>query len=144
MKPYLILFLAVLVGQTAIAQDESPDVEEVAVPIEPSASSEPDHYTIVEDMPEYPGGTKALLDWVVSQVQYPEEALKKKLEGVSYISYIVEVDGTVSNVKVVRGSHEILDKEAVRVVSLIEGYEPGMQRGKPVRVSYTLPVRFKL
>ncbi len=109
-----------------------------------NASDKVEFFTIVEDMPEYKGGDKALLKWVQENTNYPKKAQKKKIEGTVYVSYMVEPDSSISNVKVARGVHELLDKEAVRVISAIKGYEPGRQRGKPVRVQYTIPVKFYL
>ncbi len=109
-----------------------------------NASDKVEFFTIVEDMPEYKGGDKALIKWVQENTNYPKKAQKKKIEGTVYVSYMVEPDSSISNVKVARGVHELLDKEAVRVISAITGYEPGRQRGEPVRVQYTIPVKFYL
>lgn len=107
-------------------------------------SEDTSFFTIVEDMPEYKGGDKKLFKWLKKNTKYPQEAKQQKIEGTVYVQYIVEADGSISNVKVARGVHELLDTEAVRVVSAIEGYSPGRQRGKAVRVQYILPIRFYL
>lgn len=104
----------------------------------------PGFFTLIEKMPVYPGGEDALLAYISSQMRYPQQARKRKIEGVVYISYVVEVDGSVGDVKVVKGVHELLDAEGVRVISTLSGYEPGFQKGKPVRVQFTIPLRFKL
>lgn len=103
-----------------------------------------DVLTIVEKMPEYPGGNAALGQFIGANMKYPAEAQANNIEGVVYVKFIVNTDGSVSGVKVARGVHPDLDAEAVRVVKLLSGYKPGTQRGKPVRVQYTIPLRFKL
>lgn len=101
-------------------------------------------YTIVENMPEYPGGNAALGQFIGANMKYPAEAQANGITGVVYVQYVVDKNGQVSNVKVLRGAHPDLDAEAVRVVRLIKGYKPGTQRGKPVAVQFTIPLRFNL
>lgn len=103
-----------------------------------------DFYSIVETMPKYPGGDAALLKFIAETVEYPVEAYQKKLNGVVYISYIVDVDGSIKDVQIAKGSHKTLNEEAVRVVKLLKGYKPGIQDGKPVPVQFTVPIRFVL
>ncbi|MBI1289427.1 MAG: TonB family protein [Flavobacteriales bacterium] len=117
-------------------------IEEV-VPVE-EEPAEPDFFTIVEDMPAFPGGDAALLKYIAEHVEYPAIAKENGITGVVYVSYIVGKDGSVSDVKVVRGADPFLDKEAVRVVKTLKGYKPGKQRGKPVPVQFTIPIRFQL
>lgn len=114
---------------------EMPPVEEEA---------EPDFFTIVEDMPAFPGGDAALLKYIAENVKYPPIAKENGITGVVYVSYIVDRDGSVKDVKVVRGADPFLDKEAIRVVKTLKGYKPGKQRGKPVPVQFTIPIRFVL
>lgn len=106
--------------------------------------SGPDFFTIVEDMPSFPGGDAALLKYIAENVEYPPIAKENGITGVVYVSYIVGKDGKVRDVKVVRGADPFLDKEAVRVVKTLNGYKPGKQRGKPVPVQFTIPIRFVL
>ncbi len=103
---------------------------------------EPDFFTIVEDMPSYPGGNAAMLQYIAQSVVYPPKAREDGITGVVYVSYIVDKNGKVRNGKVVRGANALLDKEAVRVVNTLEGYTPGRQGGKPVNVQFTIPIRF--
>ncbi len=117
-------------------------IEEV-VPVE-EEPAEPDFFTIVEDMPSFPGGDAALLKYIAENVEYPAIAKENGITGVVYVSYIVDKDGSVKDVKVVRGADPFLDKEAVRVVKTLKGYKPGKQRGKPVPVQFTIPIRFQL
>ena len=101
-------------------------------------------YQIAEEMPEFPGGVEALMDFVGKNVKYPEEAKEKEISGRVFVSFVIEKDGSVSNVKVLRGIGGGCDEEAVRVIKGMPKWKPGMQKGKPVRVSYMMPINFKL
>ena len=98
----------------------------------------------VEKYPEFPGGPNALMNYLRRNLKYPETAKKNKLEGRVFVGFVVEKDGSVTNVSVLRGVCEELDNEAVRVVKSLPKFTPGMNNGEPVRVQYTLPVSFKL
>lgn len=97
-----------------------------------------------EVMPEYPGGDQAMMDFVAKNVQYPEEAKEKEISGRVLVSFIVEKDGSIADVKVVKGIGGGCDEEAVRVVKAMPKWKPGKDKGKPVRVSYMMPFTFKL
>lgn len=114
------------------------------VPVVEEESNEPDFFTIVEDMPTYPGGDAALLKYIAEHVEYPQIAKENGITGVVYIQYIVDRDGSVKDVKVVRGADPFLDKAAIAVVKTLKGFTPGKQRGKPVPVQFTVPIRFQL
>jgi len=101
-------------------------------------------YVRVEEMPSYNGGRKAMYKYLGSNMKYPEEAMKTGTTGKVYIGFVVEKDGSISNVKVLRPVDELLDAEAVKVVSAMPKWKPGKQEGKCVRVSYTVPVNFQL
>ena len=101
-------------------------------------------YQIVEEMPQYPGGENALMDYVSKNVVYPKEAQEKGISGRVFVSFIVEKDGSVSNVDVKRGIGGGCDDEAVRVIKAMPKWKPGKMKGKPVRVSYMMPIIFKL
>lgn len=116
----------------------------VEVEVVEEESNEPDFFTIVEDMPAFPGGDAALLKYIAENVEYPPIAKENGITGVVYVSYIVDKDGSIKDVKVVRGADPFLDKEAARVVKSLKGYKPGKQRGKPVPVQFTIPIRFVL
>ena len=100
-------------------------------------------FTVVQQMPAFPGGAN---EYIVKHLKYPEKERTAGIQGTVYVSFIVETDGTVSNVKVIKGvpNGPGLDAEAVRVVSSMKGWTIGMQNGHPVRVSYNIPVRFIL
>lgn len=101
-------------------------------------------YQIVDEMPEFPGGEAAMMKFVANNVKYPQEARDKEIDGRVFISFVVEKDGSVSNVKVMRGIGGGCDEEAVRVISAMPKWKPGFKDGKPVRVSYMMPINFKL
>ena len=97
-----------------------------------------------EVMPEYPGGDQAMMDFVAKNVQYPQEARDNEISGRVLVSFIVEKDGSIADVKVVKGIGGGCDEEAVRVVKAMPKWKPGKDKGKPVRVSYMMPFTFKL
>jgi protein TonB len=97
-------------------------------------------YTIVEQMPEFPGGPDSLTKYIFENLRYPNQAT---VEGVVYVGFIVEPDGTLSAIEVVRGIEPNYDKEAVRIIKSLPRWEPGIHEGKPVRVKLRVPVRFK-
>ena len=101
-------------------------------------------YQIVEEMPEFPGGVEALMDYVAKNVVYPQEAMDKEISGRVFVSFVIEKDGSVNEVKVMKGIGGGCDDEAVRVIKAMPKWKPGKQEGKPVRVSYMMPITFKL
>jgi len=101
-------------------------------------------FSLVDSWAKYPNGEKGISELITNNLKYPEKAAKKKIEGVVTIKYVVQVDGTVSEIEVVTGVHPLLDKEAVRVIRLMEKWEPTIQRGKPVKTAYNQDIRFKL
>jgi TonB family protein len=101
-------------------------------------------YNIVEQMPEFPGGEQAMMKFVAENVKYPQEAKDKNISGRVFVSFVIEKDGSVSNVKVLRGIGGGCDEEAARVISAMPKWKPGKQKGEPVRVSYQIPINFKL
>ena len=101
-------------------------------------------YDVVEQMPEYPGGIAALWEYLMQNVKYPEDAEKQKVEGRVIANFVVETDGSISDVKIFKQVFPSLDREAIRVLEAMPKWTPGKQNGKPVRVKYTVPVNFKL
>ena len=101
-------------------------------------------FDVVEQMPEYPGGIAAMLEYLMKNVKYPADAEKQKIEGRVIATFIVETDGTISNIEVVKPMFPSLDAEAVRVLSGMPKWTPGRQNGKEVRVKYTVPISFNL
>ena len=101
-------------------------------------------FDVVEQMPEYPGGMQALFEYLSQNVKYPEDAEKQKIEGRVIATFVVETDGTISNVEVVKPVFPSLDAEAIRVLSGMPKWTPGKQSGKVVSVKYTVPISFNL
>ncbi|MRS04025.1 energy transducer TonB [bacterium] len=102
-------------------------------------------FLIVEEMPTFMGGDlNYFRQWVQSRTKYPQEALENEISGKVILTFVIEKNGSVSQVKVVKGVHPILDDEAIRVVSSSPRWKPGLQRGHNVRVRYTMPLIFKL
>lgn len=99
---------------------------------------------MVEVMPEFPGGEPALRKFIARTVRYPVDAAKNKEQGRVYIQFVVDTDGTITNIKVAKGVSPLLDAESIRVVKSMPNWKPGTQDGKPVRVSYTVPISFRL
>ncbi|MBK9418778.1 MAG: energy transducer TonB [Flavobacteriales bacterium] len=101
-------------------------------------------FTTCEVMPVYPGGEAAFYAFMKKELRYPTEARDEWIEGKVWVTFVLEKDGSVSQVKVFRSVHPLLDAEAVRVVSAMEHWTPGYQFGKPVRVKYNLPITFTM
>ena len=109
----------------------------------PPASSQ-QIFTVVETMPEFPGGQGALLQYLAKSIKYPVIAQENGIQGRVSCSFVVNKDGSIVDAEVIRGVDPSLDKEALRVINSMPKWSPGKQRGKPVRVKYTVPVTFRL
>ena len=125
--------------------------DQPAKPVEKSDMSKVDMkpdkngvYQIVEEMPQFPGGETKLMEHIAKNLTYPQEARDKGIEGRVFVAMVIEKDGSVSNVKVLRGIGGGCDEEAVRVISALPKWKPGKINGEPVRVSYQIPINFKL
>ena len=133
MKKLIILSLMAMFGLTTVSAQKTVVAEK-----------NQQAFDVVEQMPEFPGGIKALLDYLCQNVKYPADAEKQKIEGRVIANFVVETDGSISNVEVFRPVFPSLDAEAVRVLSAMPKWKPGMQSGKVVRVKYTVPISFNL
>jgi protein TonB len=98
----------------------------------------------VEEMPEYPGGRGAMYKYLGENIKYPEKARENKVEGTVYVNFVVQEDGSVASVSILRGVGSGLDEEALRVVRTMPNWKPGKQEGKAVNVQYNLPIKFTL
>lgn len=107
-------------------------------------SDEDDIFQVVEEMPEFPGGEAKLLEYLAKNIKYPERAREQGVQGKCIIEFVINKDGSVVEPKVVRSLEAQCDNEAMRVIRTMPKWKPGKQRGKPVRVKYTVPVQFKL
>jgi protein TonB len=102
-------------------------------------------FTVVENQPEFIGGQTAMIEFLTKNIVYPKAEREKGIQGTVYVTFIVETDGNLSNVKVIRGVNKALDNEAVRVVKLMEKkWKAGTFKGKPVRVQFNLPIKYAL
>ena len=117
--------------------------EEIAAP-EPPKEEDSKVFDVVEQMPSFPGGQAALMKWLADNMNYPVIAAENGVQGRVVVQFVVEKDGSVSDVQVVKSVDPSLDKEASRVVSAMPKWIPGKQNGAAVRVKYTVPVTFKL
>ena len=109
-----------------------------------TTSEFPDVFDVVEQMPEFPGGPEALMQFLMENVCYPEAAFKTGVQGRVLVTFIVDTEGRVNNAKVVKKVNDDLDAEAIRVVGSMPRWKPGKQNGKVVRVRYTMPITFRL
>jgi periplasmic protein TonB len=101
-------------------------------------------FTVVEEQPGYPGGEEARVKFLQENIKYPEEAKELGIQGKVFVTFVVEPDGSISNVRVLRGIGGGCDEEAIRVVRAMPKWVPGKQRGVPVRVQFNLPIKFTL
>ena len=101
-------------------------------------------FDVVEEMPMFPGGNAALMDFLANNIKYPQVAEENGIQGRVVLTFTVEPDGSLTEVKVVRGVDIALDKEAIRVVKSMPKWIPGKVGGQPVAVKYTLPITFHL
>ena len=129
-KSFIALFATVAVMLTAGSSNVSAQEEEPM--------------TQPEIAPEFPGGTVALLSLIQQNIKYPEEAKEQEIQGRVIVQFTIEKDGSVTDVKVVKSVHPLVDEQVVRAISAMPAWKPGMHEGKPVRVSYSVPFRFRL
>ena len=101
-------------------------------------------YDEVEQMPEYPGGMPAMIEFLQTNIKYPEDAVKQKVEGRVMVQFVVETDGSISDVHVAKQVFPSLDAEAIRVVQAMPKWAPGREKGNVVRVKYNLPIVFRM
>ena len=133
MKKLLLMSLMTLFGLTMVSAQKTV-----------VAQKNQQVFDVVEQMPEYPGGPSALIEYLSQNVKYPEDAKQQKIEGRVLATFVVETDGSVSNVEVVKPAFPSLDAEAVRLLLAMPKWTPGKQNGKVVRVKFTVPISFNL
>ncbi len=126
--------------------EENTEIEyqEVVAPVEEEETESQEVFLIVEQMPSFPGGETELRKYLAQEVKYPVIAQENGIQGRVFVKFVIDKDGSVTNVEVARPFDPSLDKEAVRVVKSMPKWSPGKQRGKAVRVSYTVPINFVL
>jgi periplasmic protein TonB len=125
--------------------DETTEIQEyIPIEIDEEVVEEAPIFTVVESMPEFPGGFQELYNFLGNNIKYPVMAKESGIQGRVFVTFVVERDGSITDVRIIRGIGGGCDEEAIRVVESMPKWQPGKQRGKPVRVQYNLPVRFKL
>ena len=124
--------------------EKAVEVKYTPVVVEEEELEEQQIFQIVEEMPEFPGGMGECLKFLMKNAKYPTISQENGVQGKVSVKFVIEKDGSIADPVVVRGVDPYLDKEALRVVKSMPKWKPGKQRGKPVRVSYTVPVIFKL
>ncbi len=103
-----------------------------------------DVHEIVKKMPLYPGGFQEMFKYLQNNINYPPQATIAHIEGRVIVAFIIEKDGSLSDVRIAKSVHPLLDAEAIRVVSSMPKWNPGLENGDPVRVKYTIPITFRL
>jgi periplasmic protein TonB len=131
-----------------VEADQNTEVQEYK-PVEDLGSKQEEEeevqiFTVVESMPSFPGGEAARIEYLNNNIKYPQMARESGIQGRVFVTFVVERDGSVTDVKVLRGIGGGCDEEAVRVIQNMPKWEPGKQRGKPVRVQFNMPILFKL
>jgi periplasmic protein TonB len=113
-------------------------------PTDPVLLPEPEPRIFVEEMPEFPGGNSALLRYVSENLRYPDEALENNIQGRVTLKFVVNTNGSVDRIVVIRGVDPSIDNEAVRIINTLPHFKPGRQNGVPVPVWFTIPVVFQI
>ena len=128
--------------------DENTQVDEYKAPVmkqvDEEVVEEQEIFMVVENAPAFPGGDVARMKFLQDNIKYPQMARESGIQGTVYVTFVVERNGNVTDVKILRGIGGGCDEEAVRVVQNMPKWEPGKQRGKPVRVQFNMPIKFTL
>ncbi|TNF46613.1 MAG: energy transducer TonB [Bacteroidetes bacterium] len=133
MKKILIAF-GLLIASQSFAQEGNKQITKV--------KEEPAQAIIIEA--SYPGGQEELMKYIASSMKYPQDALDNGFQGKVYVGFVVNVDGSISDIELKRGVQESLDQEAMRIIRQMPNWNPAEQDGQAIKSSYTLPVSFKL
>ncbi|HIZ25858.1 energy transducer TonB [Barnesiella sp. An55] len=153
MKKELLFSVLASVSLLLASCNANPQQTETAAPNESGATTEtvapapttPDSvYEVAEVMPEFPGGTQALYQTIAQNLKYPQNAIDGHIEGRVVLQFVVDKEGKIGHIQVVRSIDKMLDQAAIDVVRTLPDWKPGMQDGQPVNVRYTLPIAFKL
>lgn len=125
--------------------DDDEEIEEQVIQEEePEDEKEDEIFVFVEDQPEFPGGDGARIKYLQDNIHYPEMAKESGIQGTVYVTFVVEKDGRITQVKVLRGIGGGCDDEAVRIIKNMPKWKPGKQRGRAVRAQFNMPIRFVL
>lgn len=130
--------------QSSEENNQAVEIKYVPVEVEEEEPEEQQIFQVVEEMPEFPGGMAECLKFISKNIKYPTIAQENGVQGRVIIQFVVNQDGSIVDPVVMRSVDPYLDKEALRVIKMMPKWKPGKQRGKAVRVKYTVPVTFKL
>jgi protein TonB len=125
-------------------QEGDPNAIELPTEDPGTGDAPPEIFTIVEEMPAFPGGEAALVKYLSDNIRYPARARENGISGSVFVTFIINKEGKVADAKILRGIGGGCDEEALRVVNAMPSWRPGKQRGEPVIVQYNLPIRFTL
>ena len=144
-----VLDNASMIGQIDVTEgvedlNKTRIIDQVVAEEKPVEEEKVYNLAMVEQQPEFPGGITAMYKWLNDHINYPAVAAEEGVQGKVIVEFVVSKSGAVENVRVLRGRHPALDKEALRVVKAMPNWNPGRNNGQPVKVTYTLPVTFKL
>lgn len=124
--------------------DEASDNNNALKPVAVDNADNPLNFRIVEQLPEFPGGMSAFVKWLTDNLRYPPMAQQQKIQGRVVVSFIINRDGTISNIKVAKSVHPMLDREALRVARMMPNWAPGKENNKPCRTLFAIPIEFKI
>jgi TonB family protein len=132
--------------ETVVEDEDQKKVEDTATPVAKGTVTPNDEpaFDVVEEMPQFPGGMAALMEFLSKNIRYPKEAFEANKQGRVIANFVIETDGSISEAKVVKSVDPSLDEEAIRVINAMPNWTPGKQSGKAVRVKYTVPINFRL
>lgn len=131
----------------ADGQQQSSDDETATKALSPVAvdkDENPLKLRVVRQLPEFPGGMVELMKWITKTLKYPYAAQQQKIQGRVFVTFIINRDGSIANIKIVKSVHPLLDNEARRIVKLMPHWKPGIEDGKPCRTMFAIPIEFKL
>jgi protein TonB len=134
---YHILYLSLLLSGFSFGQTTPP-------PPPPDSYNGVNVYKVVEHQPEFPGGDEAMMKFIQKNIRYPDTERESDVQGRVVVQFVVNEDGSLSDIVVKKSVSPGIDKEAMRVVSMLPKFKPGTQQGKAVRVQFILPIMFKL
>ena len=127
-----------------VEADQETEVQDYIPVEEEEEEEEAQIFTVVESMPDFPGGDEARIKYLNENIKYPQMARESGIQGRVFVTFVVEKDGCVTDVRVLRGIGCGCDEEAIRVIKNMPKWDAGKQRGKPVRVQFNMPILFKL
>ncbi len=131
------------IESTESSEETKIDFQPIDVQPEPDIPEVIDFY-IIEQKPEFPGGNETIHKWISEHLVFPKIAKENNIDGTVYVEFVIDIDGSVTDIKIIRGVDPSLENEAYRVVSMMPKWKPGKQNGKPVKVIFRLPIKFKL